>query len=100
MELVIKPFQALPCELEKFTINGKDAKSMDFGDTYDHCEEDAGPYGCRDMYFEPKPPRYEVLHKYGITVVEYFYICNQLVIELCVGSCGLCRDEYSSIMNS
>lgn len=33
MELVIKPFSGLPCELEIFTINGKNAYEGDFGDT-------------------------------------------------------------------
>ena len=39
MELVIKPFSGLPCELETFTINDKNADSMDFGDTYDNDTE-------------------------------------------------------------
>lgn len=90
MELVIKPFQFLPCELETFTINGKKANSMDFGDTYDHDEENAEPYGCGDMYFEPKTPTKKILNKYNITEEEYYNICNELVYKLCVGSCGLC----------
>ena len=36
MELIVEPFDALPCELETFTINGKSAYSSDFGDTFDH----------------------------------------------------------------
>lgn len=32
MELIIKPFHGLPCELEVFTINGKAADSDDFGE--------------------------------------------------------------------
>ena len=39
MELVIEPFDALPCELEVFTINGKKANSYDFGSTVDHKED-------------------------------------------------------------
>lgn len=39
MELVIEPFDALPCELEVFTINGKKANSLDFGMTSDHKED-------------------------------------------------------------
>ena len=38
MELVIKPYHGLPCELEMFTINGKAADSGDFGDIFDHNE--------------------------------------------------------------
>ena len=36
MELIVEPYDALPCELETFTINGKSADSSDFGDTFDH----------------------------------------------------------------
>ena len=39
MELIVKPYYALPCELETFTINGKAADSSDFGDTFDHNEK-------------------------------------------------------------
>ena len=51
MDLVVKPFQYFPCELETFTINGKKANCMDFGDTYDHDEGIIEPDGCGDMYF-------------------------------------------------
>ena len=39
MELIVESFDALPCELETFTINGKNADSSDFGDTFDHNEK-------------------------------------------------------------
>lgn len=39
MELIIEPFKGLPCELETFIINGKNANEKDFGDTYDHDRE-------------------------------------------------------------
>ena len=39
MELIVEPYDALPCELETFTINGKVADSSDFGDTFDHNEK-------------------------------------------------------------
>ena len=90
MVLIIKTFHALPCELEIFTINGKDAERKDFGDTYDHDIARAEPYGCGDMYFEPKPPTKEVLHKYNITEEEYRNICKELEDKLSVGSCGWC----------
>ena len=38
MELVIKPYHGLPCELEIFTINGKNADSGDIFDHKDKCE--------------------------------------------------------------
>lgn len=65
MELVVKPFHSLPCHLEVFTINGKDADQYDFGDIFDHNEEIREPYGCGDMYFDSKPPAKEVLDKYN-----------------------------------
>lgn len=90
MELVIKPFRALPCRLEVFTINGKGAEIEDFGDTYDHDEENAEPYGCGDMYFESKLPTTEVLQRYNITADEYITICMELRNKLYVGECGWC----------
>lgn len=90
MELIVEPCYALPCELETFTINGKNANSTDFGDTYDHDEENAEHYGCGDMRFEPQSPTKEVLDKYNITEEEYNKICDELEDKLCVGSCGWC----------
>ena len=91
VELIIKPFHALPCELEIFTINDKSADSSDFGDTFDHDIVRAEPYICGDMYFEPKPPTKEVLDKYNITEQEYYNICNELEDKLHVGRCGWCE---------
>lgn len=90
MEINIKPFHALPCRLEMFTINGKSAEQEDFGDIYDHDIESAEPYACANMYFESKPPTKEVLDKYNITEEEYCNICDELEDKLCVGSCGWC----------
>lgn len=90
MELIIEPFSGLPCALNTFTINGKDANSMDFGDVYDHDNENAEPYGCGDMYFEPKLPTSDVLKYYNITVDDYNAICRELESKLYVGKCGWC----------
>lgn len=94
MELVIEPFDALPCELEVFTINGKKADSFDFGMTSDHKEDygddEIAAYGCCDRHFESEPPTEEVLHKYNITEKEYYDICCELENKLYVGSCGWC----------
>ena len=86
MELKIKTHHALPCRAEVFTINGKNAEQNDFGDMYDHHAQDAEPYACADMCFDPKP----VLDRYNITDKEYYDICNELECELCVGRCGWC----------
>lgn len=90
MKINIKPFHALPCRLEVFTINGKSAEQDDFGSMYDHDTESAEPYACADMHFEPKPPTKEVLEKYNITEEEYCNICDELENKLCVGRCGWC----------
>lgn len=95
MELVIEPYDVLPCELETFTINGKKASSIDFGNTIDHeaidyeeGEKDA--YSCSNIYFEPEPPTEIVLHKYNITEEEYYSICDELENKLHVSRCGWC----------
>ena len=90
MELVIEPFNALPCVLKIFTINGKDANSDDFGSTFDHINGEKEVYGCCNMYFESKSPTEEVLHKYNITEEEYYKICNELEEKLHVGYCEWC----------
>lgn len=88
MELIIEPFHSLPCELEVFTINGIAANSMDFGN--DHNEKAKEPYGCGDMYFEPKLPTSNVLKHYNITVEDYNAVCTELEKKLYIGKCGWC----------
>ena len=90
MELVIESFDALPCVLEIFTINGKKSDSDDFGITFDHINGEKEIYGCCNMYFEPNPPAKEVLHKYNITEEEYYEICDELEDKLYVGHCECC----------
>lgn len=90
MELKIKTHHALPCRTEVFTINGKSAEQNDFGDTYDHHHEDAEPYACADMHFDPKPPTKEVLNRYNITEEEYRVICYELKRVLREGKCDSC----------
>ena len=90
MELIVEPCYALPCELETFTINGKSANSFDFGETFDHINEEKEVYGCCNMYFEPNPPAREILHKYNITEEEYYKICSELEDKLYIGHCEWC----------
>ena len=90
MKLIIKPFHALPCELEVFTINGNAADYRDFGNAFDHNEKERKPYGCGNMQFEPKLPTSDVLKHYNITVDEYNTICMELRNKLYVGKCGWC----------
>lgn len=90
MELVIRPFRALPCCLEVFIINGRNAELEDFGNMEDHDIESAEPYGRGDMWFESKLPTTEVLQRYNITANEYITICMELRNKLYVGNCGWC----------
>ena len=73
-----------------FSINGVDADPDDFGDKFDHDEENAEDYGCGDMRFDPKPATSEVLNKYSITVEEYAAVAGKLEEGLSFGACGWC----------
>lgn len=75
MELIIKPYHGLPCELEIFTINGKAADSNDFGDVFDHNERIKEPYGCGDKHFDSKPPTKEVEEENrGLRLYDWYLI--------------------------
>lgn len=90
MKLVIEPMNTLPCRLEVFAINGKNANQNDFVYAYDHDIENAETDTCSDMQLEFKFITKEKLDKYNITEEEYYNICNELECKLCVGSCGWC----------
>ena len=78
------------CSTDSFSINGVSANSSDFGDGYDHDEENAEDYGCGDMRFDRKPSTDEVLKKYHITESEYSEVCDVLEEKLSFGECGWC----------
>jgi len=84
----IVAYKAL-CDLEVFNINGKEADYSDFGDKEDVERDNAEAYACGNMCFIPKPPKKEVLEKYGITTEEYQQICEELDC-LSFGCCGWC----------
>jgi len=90
LDVVIIPYDALPCACEKFTINGIDADVSDFGYTVDMDSENAEEYACGDRQFVPQMPTDKVLEKYGINLKEYAEICEKLGSALAVGSCGWC----------
>ena len=87
-EIIIEPFDSLPCSLRTFTIGGIVADEDDFG------EKEFGSGSCMDnscsCTFIPGKPTKEVLEKYKITEEEFYNICEELVIELNVSSCGCC----------
>ena len=88
MILNIEPFDALPCCLRVFEINGKTADYEDFGvKAMDggSCMDNA--CGCT---FYSEPPTQETLKKYGINEEEYNEICEKLESVLHVFSCGWC----------
>lgn len=78
------------CATSKFTINGIDGESSDFGDQFDHDQEGAEDYCCGNMAFDPKSPTDEVLKKYSIDELEYWSIANDLSEKLSFGNCGWC----------
>ena len=78
------------CETSTFKINNIPADYNDFGSKYDHDTEEAEPYGCGNMQFDPVPPTQKVLDKYNISVDEYYEIAYKLAEGLSFGCCGWC----------
>ena len=83
-------FGGAMCYTLKFVINGIPADSGDFGEQYDHDQENAEDYCCGDMRFDTKAPTPEILEKYKIDELEYWTIANKLEEGLSFGCCGLC----------
>ena len=90
MEVKIKPFRALPCALETFSINGIRADRDDFGIGQDEKREIADAHCCGYWRFTARPAMQTILDKYHITVDEYNEIARQLESTLDVGECELC----------
>ena len=67
MELIIEPFHSLPCELEVFTINGNTANYRDFGDVYDHNEEEKRVH-C--IYFDKRNLEYFIQDYINPTIIR------------------------------
>lgn len=88
LDLEITPFRCVPCELDVFKINGQDADVDDFGTSgwNGNCMEGT----CHHEFCPNIKPTNDVLHKYNITESQYYQICDNLVDELYVGSCGWC----------
>lgn len=87
----IVPYRGLPCEAERFTVNGVDADKSDFGDQGDQCPEDAEDYACGSNQFVPfESVIPEVLSKYNISEEDYRAVQAELESKFYVGSCGWC----------
>jgi hypothetical protein len=98
MIIQIEPYDALPCELKTFKINGVQADKNDFGFSDSGREfalsdedEDFLAYGCpNNTFYRNETCETSVLEKYDITKEEWECICNELVCILDVGRCGWC----------
>lgn len=88
MDFIIKSMvPGLPCGLEIFKINNKEADIEDFGEIerWGSCLN----YTCSQT-FKYKLPTDEVLKKYSITLGEYSTVCDELEDLLEVTNCGMC----------
>lgn len=89
MKLKIEQYQALPCALRVFTINGTEADKEEFG-TIDLTSD--GEYGCAFCKFTPdRHPKDGVLERYGITLEEFITIGDVLQEKLSFVNCGWCK---------
>ena len=87
MKVVIKPYKGSPCDVEIFTINGKEADLDDFGEVK---KGDIGRYQCELSGFAAKMPSSVILDKYQITVDEYAEIVEKLNAAFDYGTCTWC----------
>ena len=94
MKLVIEANDSMPCAVEKFLINEKNADRDDFGEMRDiepnNPDDGDEGMGCGNYIFIPDIPRNGVLDKYKITLEEYEIICSELKEKFNVGYCGEC----------
>ena len=90
MELVIRHYKWLPCELEVFTINGINADRDDFGYLDSYCGE-YECYTCSGRIFVIDENKQEkATLKYHLTETEYEIICSELKNECYIDKCGYC----------
>lgn len=93
MDIVIKPYSALPCATKVFKINGIEAEIEDFGSMEDRRPDMAEPFSCACMCFtsnNDKEARRRAMEKYNITYDEFEIVQNELESVMYVGSCGWC----------
>lgn len=90
MEVVIKHYKDLPCELEVFTINGIKADRDDFGFLVGYCGE-YEDYSCSNRVFViNESKKEETMLKYRLTEVEYDMVCSELRSECYIDECNYC----------
>ncbi len=91
LELVMEPYDALPCNLRLFTINGQAADESDFGFGNDDNPERGEEYGCGNHCFHGdlrKAP--EAMKKYNLTLEQFIEVADKLESVLHVGVCSWC----------
>jgi len=96
-KVVLKSYEAFPCEAEVFTINGQTAWINEFGnyeyDPEETCEfEEYYRWGCVGKYFKTLPynENSKTVKKYHLTKEEYDDICSDLECKFAIGTCGWC----------
>ena len=97
-DIKIVAVSSMPCQTEKFNINGIRAHKYDFGSQpdvgsfdYEYGESDDENWSCADNQFVPREDvDPEVLSKYGITEEEYREIQVKLKTQFAVGRCSWC----------
>lgn len=88
IELIISPFDFLPCHLEVFKINGMNGSSDDFGEVVKYSKTQ---YYCDKVEFVPDYSLCsKACAKYKITPNQFNYICSELQENFRVTKCGLC----------
>lgn len=91
VDVVIKPYYALPCHAGVFTINGKPADTEYFGSNEDVESWMADPYACACNKFIPSTDpedKKKAMELYDITEEDYYYVQDELSDALYVGGCG------------
>lgn len=78
------------CATSTFRINGIDADSRDFGESFDESPDTAEDYGCGNRVFRAHPPNPEIMDKYRISLEQYKAIARDLEDKLSFGRCGWC----------
>ena len=93
LDFKIKNYEALPCSLKIFTINGQEAYEHDFGHSFIDDSYEPIEYGCSYRGWERTDDEdhiNETMKKYNITRKEFNEICDKLEYILTIGPCGWC----------
>jgi hypothetical protein len=97
LDIVVKPYDSLPCSCEVFTINGMAFDMCDFVESEDANPEDAEPYGCGNHIATPLgiftvrknlDATYKGMIQFSDEEIER--IQEKLCDALHVGHCGWC----------